>query len=476
MSNGQYKYMQELALLDCCRPGAGEMVPNELRASLAEVRTPLEVTEWKKALRTHPDGEFVHYLLKGISQGFRIGFKRELVRLNLAKRNMASASAEPAAIEAYLAKERAAGRIAGPFEWEGVAASSIHTSRFGVIPKPHQPGSSIHYLDDFLFVGPLGTGECGVSLQLAERICKRLGVPLAVEKREGPAQVLVFLGIILDSVRMELRLPEEKLQRMPAMVEEWLPRRSCTKKELLSLIGHLQHAARIVKPGRPFLRRMIDLSSSTQELHHHIRLRGEFKSDLQWWLLFMERWNGVSMMSSLGWATPEVVLTSDASGHWGCGAFLASGEWFQLRWRGEWQEVHITAKELLPIVMACAMWAGRWRSKTVKCLCDNAAVVAIIRVRTEQASPGDASDAYNLSLFTARHNVAIIAEHLPGKENGAADALSRGNLDLFFRQVPTANKDPAAIPQELLDVLVHQQPDWTSATWRKQWAVISQWV
>ena len=278
MSNGQYKYMQELALLDCCRPGAGEMVPNELRASLAEVRTPLEVTEWKKALRTHPDGEFVHYLLKGISQGFRIGFKRELVRLNLAKRNMASASAEPAAIEAYLAKERAAGRITGPFEWEGVAASSIHTSRFGVIPKPHQPGSSIHYLDDFLFADPLGTGECGVSLQLAERICTRLGVPLAVEKREGPAQVLVFLGIILDSVRMELRLPEEKLQRMSSMVEEWLPRRSCTKKELLSLMGHLQHAARIVKPGRPFLRRMIDLSSSTQELHHHIRLRGEFKA------------------------------------------------------------------------------------------------------------------------------------------------------------------------------------------------------
>ena len=335
--------------------------------------------------------------------------------------------------------------------------------------------SSIHYLDDFVFVRPLDTGECGASLQLAEHICKRLGVPLAVEKCEGPAQVLVFLGIILDSVRMELRLPEEKLQRMSAMVEEWLPRWSCTKKELLSLIGHLQHAARIVKPGRPFLRRTIDLSSSSQELHHHIRLRGEFKSDLQWWSLFMERWNGVSMMSSLEWATPEVVLTSDASGHWGCGGFLASGEWFQLRWRGEWQEVHITAKELLPIVMACAMWTGRWRSKMVKCLCDNAAVVAIIQSGRSK-HPLVMHLMRSLCLFTARHNVAIIAEHLPGKENGAADALSRCNLDLFFRQVPTANKDPAAIPQELLDVLVHQQPDWISATWRKQWAVISQCV
>ena len=111
----------------------------------------------------------------------------------------------------------------------------------------------------------------------------------------------------------------------------------------------------------------------------------------------------------------------------------------------------------------------------VKCLCDNAAVVAIIQSGRSK-HPLVMHLMRSLSLFTARHNVAIIAEHLPGKENGAADALSRCNLDLFFRQVPTANKDPAAIPQELLDVLVHQQPDWTSATWRKQWAVISQWV
>lgn len=61
-------------------------------------------------------------------------------------------------------------------------------------------------------------------------------------------------------------------------MQEWLPRQSCT---LVSLFGYLQHASRIVKPGRPFLRRMIDLSSAAPELHHHIRLRGEFKSDLQ---------------------------------------------------------------------------------------------------------------------------------------------------------------------------------------------------
>ncbi len=49
------------------------------------------------------------------------------------------------------------------------------------------------------------------------------------------------------------------------------------------LIGHLQHACRVVKPGRTFLRRMINLSTVARELYHHIRLNRGFRSDLAWW-------------------------------------------------------------------------------------------------------------------------------------------------------------------------------------------------
>ena len=138
---GRYSYMKELVVLDSCRPGPSEVAPDILRAALAAVRMPLRAAELGRALRGHPDREFVDYLLDGMSQGFRIGFNRVFGHLKSAKRNMVSASAEPAVIEAYLAKERAAGRIVGPLVAEGVLATSyIHTSRFGVIPKPHQPG------------------------------------------------------------------------------------------------------------------------------------------------------------------------------------------------------------------------------------------------------------------------------------------------------------------------------------------------
>ena len=51
---------------------------------------------------------------------------------------------------------------------------------------------------------------------------------------------------------------------------------------------------------------------------------------------------------------------------------------FQLKLPGSWDGIHITAKELLPIVIGAALWGEQWRGQTVRCLCDNAAVVAVI--------------------------------------------------------------------------------------------------
>ena len=51
--------------------------------------------------------------------------------------------------------------------------------------------------------------------------CNHLGVPLAPEKTVGPATVLQFAGITLDSVRQEGRLPEGKLRTCCAMLQNF---------------------------------------------------------------------------------------------------------------------------------------------------------------------------------------------------------------------------------------------------------------
>lgn len=70
---------------------------------------------------------------------------------------------------------------------------------------------------------------------------------------------MVVLGIELDSVAQIARLPTDKLEAACRLVQRWCSRRWCNRGQLESLIGYLQHPAKVVWPGRTFLRRMIDL-------------------------------------------------------------------------------------------------------------------------------------------------------------------------------------------------------------------------
>ena len=103
------------------------------------------------------------------------------------------------------------------------------------------------------------------------------------------------------------------------------------KRELLSLIGSLSHACKAVRAGRSFLRRLIDGSTTAQQLNHFVHLGPPARSDIQWWHQYCASWNGTSIIFMVNNAKPDVDMVSDASGSWGCGAIYGV-EWFQLKW------------------------------------------------------------------------------------------------------------------------------------------------
>ena len=94
----------------------------------------------------------------------------------------------------------------------------------------------MHYLDDYLLLGPPKSRECQRALETM-LTCQNMGVPMAGHKTEGPTTVLVFLGIEFDTINRTLRLPEEKLCWLQEEIRSWVGRRSCKNKALLSLIG-----------------------------------------------------------------------------------------------------------------------------------------------------------------------------------------------------------------------------------------------
>ena len=105
---------------------------------------------------------------------------------------------------------------------------------------------ALHYLNDYLFFGGSESQQCAKALNLALSICEHLGVLASSKIVEGPATVLPFLGILLDSDAMEICLPEDKLSRLRLTMQEWKNKKCCTKRDLLSLIGQLNHACKMV--------------------------------------------------------------------------------------------------------------------------------------------------------------------------------------------------------------------------------------
>ena len=156
----------------------------------------------------------------------------------------------------------------------------------------------VHYIDDFLFV--IQTKErAHMLLNKALTLCVVLGIPLSAAKIEGPATLLPFLGIELDTNTLEIRLPKVKLEELKELLIKWRDKRYASVRQLQSLAGKLNHAARMVRSGRSYLRRIIDQSTRMlKEFNrpkqpyscHRIQLDGE------WWIRHIESWNGTSMM------------------------------------------------------------------------------------------------------------------------------------------------------------------------------------
>ena len=321
-----------------------------------------------------------------------------------------------------------------------------------------------HYLDDYITMGAPATSECQHNLSLILDKCETLGVPIASEKLVGPSTCLTFLGIEIDTEEGVMRLPAEKLARIQSQIHDWSQRRVCRKQQLESLIGLLQHACRVVRPGRSFLRRMISLLSHSHRPYHHIRLTKHFRADLCWWQTFLPAWNGVFVLPP----QPDlsVCFTSDASGQWGCGARWDT-MWFQFRWPQSALIHHITFLELVAVLMACAVWGPMWRGHTVLCWCDNQAAVCAIAAR----SCRDAKLMHLLRclfFIEACCQFELMARYIPGVHNVLADDLSRNRLASFLSKVPQASREPTPIPPQLPQVLLDPRLDWTSPSWT-QW-------
>ena len=311
----------------------------------------------------------------------------------------------------------------------------------------------LHILDDF-FLAEHTKLDCLLSFSTLLRFFMAVKAPVVASKTLGPSQVLEFMGIILDSVRMEARLPDDKLTRIKDLLESFTNRRSARLVELQSLIGTLQFACKVVVPGRTFLQRIINLTRGVPSRFHHVRLNKEFFKDIAMWKSFLSSWNGRSFfLDSALTPTPDLELYTDAASTVGFGGFFR-GKWFQGKWPphlciNKDHGISIEWQELFPIVVACAIWYPHFSGKRLQFWCDNETVVSIINSGHSKA-PRIMDLVRLLVLLSMKYNFFVRAQHVPGVSNAIADALSRFQVQRFRELAPHADPHPCTIPPSLL--------------------------
>ena len=200
------------------------------------------------------------------------------------------------------------------------------------------------------------------------------------------------------------------------------------------------------------LRQMVDGAELT--------LSEEFMADIRWWSTFLPGYNGVSMMFLDSWSAPDKVVASDSC-LVGCGG-VSGKEFFHSSFPAFVQELklHISALELLSLVVCVKLWGHKWRGLRLQLCCDNSAAVEVVNT-------GRSRDSFmqtclrELCFYAAQGEFEIRAIHIPGVDNRVPDLLSRWGLgDRFAREFHEVSKNDELVECYVSDDVFRFNHSW----------------
>jgi hypothetical protein len=248
-----------------------------------------------------------------------------------------------------------------------------------------------------------------------------LGFQISWNKVVGPTQRITFLGIEIDTRDCTLSLGQEKLRKIEQQLCSFSNKKRASKQQLQQLAGLLNWACQAVRGGKFFLRRILDGIRPLQQQQHKTKLSAEFHKDVEWWLCFVRKFNGVVYYGSAGVHHVHVDACNKA-----CGVF----------WAGDWQysvfhkdnpkacDLHINYKEVCGAVLAVSRWAPLWSNSSVIVHTDSTVTKAII-------NKGRSKNSYinvllrQMCWLSVKYNFTVRAIHVPGSINTLPDTISR---------------------------------------------------
>ncbi|KAL7278212.1 hypothetical protein ACG7TL_008187 [Trametes sanguinea] len=288
----------------------------------------------------------------------------------------------------------------------------------------HIPATLRHYLEDFLPIFPptISMSRANAAVEWVMGLGSQLGLEFPGVKTIFPCTALEFLGLELDTIAMEARMPADKLTWLGDLLTSWRVKRTCRLRELQGLIGFLQFASQVIPHARAFIRRLIDFSATFRSDFATRHIPAYARRDIHWWSVFHSTWNGIRLITP---SRPTLHVYTDASGaeSKGIGGIFQSS-WFASRVPRRFRRRDIQFKEIYAALQAAMRWGNLWSGHHVVFHIDNQVIVDAIETDRNR-SRTTMSVLRTLIMIAACLDFSFSSVWLPSKENALADAASR---------------------------------------------------
>ena len=245
--------------------------------------------------------------------------------------------------------------------------------------------NSLVYVDDF---GGCEESELRAiqSSQALHKLLIDLGLEESVKKEHKPSNLMPFLGVNFDTLRLEMSVPHDKLAEVCEEVSLWEKKSTATKRTLQQLLGKLMWVSKCVRFSRPFMGRLL---GQLKTMHHlpcnkKTKLSDSCKLDIKWWARFLRRFNGVQMMFSDDpllmslddLAEVGAIVNCGDAQMMGGGSYYDDEYWSRPfpRWLQD-PQIFIHLKEFWVVLVSAWIWGDKWRGKLVYIFSDNDSVV-----------------------------------------------------------------------------------------------------
>ena len=195
-------------------------------------------------------------------------------------------------------------------------------------------------------------------------------MPINFKKVEGPATEITCVDININAKTGVLTIPQENIQKIRYLIQNWLCKTTATRHQLQKLVGNLLYIHRCVKPARLFTNRILKTLKNAPK-YDNIVLSPEFFRDINWFSVFMDKFNGSVEIHMNNQLTREIYVDSSLQG---MGAFF-EGQVYAVTVLHILQRYSIVHLEAANVLMALRCWADTLKNASCIIWCDNFAVV-----------------------------------------------------------------------------------------------------